>query len=150
MVCSSIFTLTVVSFDRFLATVFPSKAWFTQSRQITIIIFIWMSSLSVSLPWILYQLYSEFDWIGGHEIVWQSKFPSLAARKAYYISFFVIVFLVPLLLMFVLIVITVIKGDNSLTENQQTELTSYQEMRRKVNLYLKRLSLNISDINMQN
>ena len=42
MVCSSIFTLTVVSFDRFLAAVFPSKAWITQSRQITIIIFIWL------------------------------------------------------------------------------------------------------------
>ncbi|XP_060578180.1 QRFP-like peptide receptor isoform X2 [Ruditapes philippinarum] len=130
IVCTSVFTLTTVTLDRFLATVCPSAVWITQKCQPLAIVIIWISALSIAVPWIVYQFYAEFDWIGGHEIVCQSKFPSEQARKNYYVAFFTIVFIVPLFLMFTLIIITIVKGD-AVPRHSSTEIETYQETRRK-------------------
>ncbi|XP_045212365.2 QRFP-like peptide receptor [Mercenaria mercenaria] len=130
IVCTSVFTLTTVTLDRFLATVYPSAVWITQKCQPLAIVIIWICAFSIAVPWIIYQLYAEFDWIGGHEIVCQSKFPSEHARRTYYVAFFIIVFIIPLLLMFTLIVITIIKGDRT-PSNVSMEIENFQEMRRK-------------------
>lgn len=135
IVCASVFTLTTVTLDRYLATVYPAAVWITQKCQPLAIVIIWICALSIAIPWIIYQFYAEFDWIGGHEVVCQSRFPSLQARKTYYVAFFMIVFIVPLLLMFILIIITIIKGDST-PRNSTIEMENYQDMRRKVNYSL--------------
>ncbi|KAH3861201.1 QRFP-like peptide receptor [Dreissena polymorpha] len=123
MICSSIFTLCTLTLDRYMAITSPGCLWITQKYQPLTIVIIWVCSLGVAVPWLIFQIYNEFDWIGGHEVVCQVAFPSLAHRRTYYVCFFVLVFLVPVLLMLALLVAAIIRTgyarpDGSLTTEE--------------------------------
>ncbi|XP_052819196.1 QRFP-like peptide receptor [Mya arenaria] len=134
-VCCSVFTLTTVIIDRFIAVVSPGCLWITQKCQPVNAVIIWLLSFAVATPWLIFQYYAAFDWIGGHEVVCQSKFPSALSKKAYYVSFFVLVFLFPVLLMFSLLVVAVIKS-NTVRPNGTLATECFKRAQRKAHFLL--------------
>lgn len=133
IVCSCVFTLTTAILDRFLAIVTPSCVWITQKSQITAIIIIWAISLCMSVPWLVFQSYREVDWVTGHELICQPKFPSHRAKKTFYVSFFILVLLLPVILMMTLLVFTVIKTDK-LKPSGLISTHAVRDMQRKVTI----------------
>ncbi|XP_021357515.1 G-protein coupled receptor 54-like [Mizuhopecten yessoensis] len=105
-----VFTLTVIVVDRFFATLYPRCLVITQAHQVTVIVLIWILGTLLALPWLLYTRYSEYDWIGGHEVLCQAHFPSEDSRKAYVTVSVVIGYVLPVIVMFILLVVTMIKS----------------------------------------
>lgn len=110
VVSVSVFTLTVTIMDRFFAAVYPRFLPITQSHQVTVIILTWISGSLLALPWLLYTRFVEYDWLGGHAVLCQAHFPSEESRKSYVTASVVIGYAVPIIVMFVLIIVTMIKS----------------------------------------
>lgn len=131
MVSSSVFTLATAVLDRFLAVVCPGCVWISQKYQMLTIIVIWALAFGISVPQLIYQFHADLNWVNGHEVICQSKFPSLLARRTYYIVYVSLLFLVPALLMLSLIVCVVMKTDK-VRPNGIPSTTTFRYVQRKV------------------
>ena len=98
--------------DRYLSTLQSRYAWLTQRFQISTIVLIWVCSTGTASPWIIFTVYKEFDWLGGHEIICQAHFPSTRSRKVYYVTFFALCYAIPLAVMFSFVISTLVKSNN--------------------------------------
>ncbi|XP_033733515.1 prolactin-releasing peptide receptor-like [Pecten maximus] len=110
VVTVSVFTLTVIVVDRFFATLYPRCLVITQAHQVTSIVFIWISGALLALPWLLYSRFVEYDWPGGHGVLCQAHFPSKDFRKAYITASVVVGYVLPIIIMFVLLIVTMMKS----------------------------------------
>ncbi|XP_060072035.1 prolactin-releasing peptide receptor-like [Ylistrum balloti] len=130
VVTVSVFTLTVVVIDRFFAALFPRCLVITQAHQVTLIVLIWVFGAVLALPWLLYSRFVEYDWVGGHEVLCQAHFPSEESRKAYITTSVVIGYVLPVLIMFVLLIVTMVKFvPPKVPATEQRK--SFNEMRQK-------------------
>lgn len=133
VVSVGILTLMATILDRFLAAEHPSYLWITQGQQTFVILMTWISGVALALPWLLYTHLVEFDWIGGHEIYCQAKFPSQDSRKIYTTIFALIGYAVPIWFMGVCVVLSMGKPKKNnipLTLMHHSSI----EMKRMVNM----------------
>ncbi|XP_022252797.1 substance-P receptor-like [Limulus polyphemus] len=59
---SSVLTLTAIACDRFIAILFPFRARITKQRTGVVITVIWLVSLAVAIPFIIYREYYQIQW----------------------------------------------------------------------------------------
>lgn len=127
--------MLVTILDRFLAAEHPSLLWLTQGNQPVVLIITWISGALLALPWLLYTRLTELDWIGGHEVLCQAKFPSVTSRKIYAVVFFVVGYAIPIWIMCVCIVLSM--GKSKKKDQPKTILhASVITMKRRVYKFL--------------
>lgn len=110
VVTACIFTLTVIVLDRFFAVLYPRCLVITQAHQVTLIVLIWISSAALALPRLLYSHFVKYDFAGIHMVLCQVHFPSQDSRKAYITASVVVGYVLPVITMFVLLIVTMIKS----------------------------------------
>ncbi|KAL3877183.1 hypothetical protein ACJMK2_034924 [Sinanodonta woodiana] len=131
LVCVNIFTLAIATTDRFLAAFAPGRLYITQTYQWVVVTFIWIIASCISLPWILYQKYTEFDWLGEHQMLCDAKFPSEASRIAYTLTFFLIMYIIPIFVMFLFIILTLYIQGRTPSPTSIPEVTQAEEMQKR-------------------
>lgn len=136
VVCVSNFTLAVTVLDRFLATLQSPLLKYTQGHQTIVMLIVWISGILLSLPFILYTKFLEFDWIGGHETICSAHFPSIEARRAYITTLSLLGFVLPMLVMFFLISVSLRRPSVSTDNMAREERLRYQMKRRVIFQYL--------------
>lgn len=131
VVCVSNLTLTVTIIDRFLATLQSPLQKYTQDHMVIVMLIVWVFGILLSLPYILYTRFIEFDWIGGHERLCQAHFPSMESRRAYVTIFCLVGYVLPMLVMFFLISVSLRRPgvpNDSMPREERTRC----KMRRRV------------------
>lgn len=131
VVCVSNLTLTVTIIDRFLATLQSPLQKYTQDHMVIVMLIVWVFGMLLSLPYILYTRFIEFDWIGGHERLCQAHFPSMESRRAYVTIFCLVGYVLPMLVMFFLISVSLRRPgvpNDSMPREERTRC----KMRRRV------------------
>ncbi|XP_062620448.1 substance-P receptor-like [Saccostrea cucullata] len=135
VVCVSNFTLTVTVLDRFLATFSSPLQKYTQDHVIIVMLVVWISGLVLSLPYIFYTKFSEFNWIGGHERLCQAHFPSMEARRAYVTIFSLLGYVLPVLVMFFLMSIS-LRSTDIPNDSMEREVRIRCQMKRRALHYV--------------
>ncbi|XP_046360468.1 neuropeptide FF receptor 2-like isoform X2 [Haliotis cracherodii] len=110
---ASIFTLTFISCDRFFGIVFAMKAHFIERRARYTIVALWVCSLAIAVPMLIYRVQEERAWRNHVEkwcdddwpvVEWKdpvsnSTMSDIPARKIYYTIVCVVLFFLPCILM---------------------------------------------------
>ena len=136
VVCVSNLTLTVTVLDRFLATLHSPLQKYTQDRVVIVMLLVWIFGTLLSLPYILYTRFLEFDWIGGHERLCQAHFPSIESRRAYVTIFCLLGYVLPMLVMFFLISVALRRPQGVTRDNMTQEDRMRCQMKRRVSRFL--------------
>ena len=136
VVCVSNLTLTVTILDRFLATLHSPLQKYTQDHVVIVMLFVWISGTLLSLPYILYTRFLEFNWIGGHERLCQAHFPSIESRRAYVTIFCLLGYVLPMLVMFFLISVALRRPQGVNRDNMTQEDRMRCQMKRRVSRFL--------------
>ena len=97
---------------------------------------VWISGTLLSLPYILYTRFLEFDWIGGHERLCQVHFPSIESRRAYVTIFCLLGYVLPMLVMFFLISVALRRPQGVTRDNMTQEDRMRCQMKRRVSRFL--------------
>ena len=95
----SVFTLTVISIDRYVAVLYPLKAGFSNKTAILGLAFIWIIGIASSFP---EGLFYTFQYVydkdtGGLKPVCKDEWPSENFGKYYHLYLFVVQYLLPLM-----------------------------------------------------
>ncbi|XP_022309220.2 prolactin-releasing peptide receptor-like [Crassostrea virginica] len=136
VVCVSNLTLTVTVLDRFLATLHSPLQKYTQDHVVIVMLFVWISGTLLSLPYILYTRFLEFNWIGGHERLCQAHFPSIESRRAYVTIFCLLGYVLPMLVMFFLISVALRRPLGVTRDNMTQEDRMRCQMKRRALHYV--------------
>ncbi|XP_052068930.1 neuropeptide SIFamide receptor-like [Mytilus californianus] len=94
-VCASVNTLAAIAVDRYLAICYTFNYKMTWTTSKCIMCFVWVFSLGVSIPMVLYR---ELILQGGLLKVCIETYPSETVRKVYFIGIFVFFYAIPLIL----------------------------------------------------
>lgn len=95
----SVFTLTVIAIDRYIAVIYPLKAGFKKQVAAVVLAIIWVVGISSSLPMAMYfrvvlTLTSKGDQIPFCNPTW----PSMTFGRYYYMYLLVVQYLIPLII----------------------------------------------------
>lgn len=95
----SIFSMTVIAFDRFFAIVLPFKAHIITTRRCYIMIaFTWIISILIHTPYLeLFQLVKFFDDYYECRQIWPTELIYEDIQKAFYVVLFCLLYALPLL-----------------------------------------------------
>lgn len=95
----SVFTLTIISLDRYIAVIYPLKAGFTTKQVILCLVFIWTSGILASFPeGYFYSVSEVFDQTTNKNVSFCSpKWPTKNFGTYYHWFLLVIQYLIPLL-----------------------------------------------------
>ena len=99
-VCVSVFTLTVISIDRYIAVIYPLKAGFKERVAAVVLAFIWIFSCASSVPDALY-LYVTMEQenrYGDMKPFCSAHWPSQEFGKYYHLYLLLVQYLVPLVI----------------------------------------------------
>ncbi|KAK7475849.1 hypothetical protein BaRGS_00032899, partial [Batillaria attramentaria] len=110
---SSILTLTFIAWDRFFGIVFAMKAHFIERRASLTIVILWLLSIGVASPLLVYREYFEVQWRDYTESWCDDEWPivryldtatntsvvDIPARRYYYVFVCVVLFFLPCLVM---------------------------------------------------
>ncbi|XP_054160979.1 neuropeptide SIFamide receptor-like [Oppia nitens] len=110
---SSVLTLSAISLDRFVAILYPLKARFTKQRTGLIISGIWLASMIISIPFLLFRRHHYIYWHDFTESRCMETWPTPrywspqrqqcvtlnTYKKLYYLLVTVIMFFLPVLVM---------------------------------------------------
>ncbi|CAG2106006.1 unnamed protein product [Medioppia subpectinata] len=79
---SSVLTLSAISCDRFVAIFFPLRARVTKQRTGLVIGIVWVVSLLVSIPFLIYRQHYTFEWRDYIETNCVESWPSVSVYSA--------------------------------------------------------------------
>ncbi|XP_045120407.1 tachykinin-like peptides receptor 99D isoform X1 [Portunus trituberculatus] len=74
-ICASVFTLMAISFDRYIAIMHPLRPRMGRKATILIVVWIWVSSVCLSLPNLIYFTTATLSYAGGERIVCYAAWP---------------------------------------------------------------------------
>ncbi|CAH1255093.1 HCRTR2 [Branchiostoma lanceolatum] len=101
-VCTSVFTLTAVSLDRYLVICNPLRAMaFSPSSRVKIVIpCLWVASMLIMLPLAIFSEMTEQTFeFEVHVVFCKEMWPVVEWKRAYDVTLFVVLFVLPLLFM---------------------------------------------------
>ncbi|XP_050726319.1 tachykinin-like peptides receptor 86C isoform X2 [Eriocheir sinensis] len=143
-IAASVFTLMAISFDRYIAIVRPLKPRMSKSEARHFIFFIWLSSMSLAVPCLLYSTtvsirYKNDEIRRGCFLLWPDGKTSISYREyVYNIVFFATTYVLPMLVM--LISYTLIGcelwGSHSIGELTDRQVSSIKSKRRVVRMFI--------------
>ncbi|XP_023338028.1 substance-P receptor isoform X2 [Eurytemora carolleeae] len=147
---ASVLTLSAISFDRFLAVIFPLQTRVTQRKARYLIVMVWISALTVASPFLLYRRVTVFRWEDFTEVSCHEVFPTTVycdpitnkqiitntAKKIFYSIVTIVMYLVPVLVMSVSYTMILIKLFCRTQPGERVEgrqnLTYQSQQKRKV------------------
>ncbi|CAG9853775.1 unnamed protein product [Phyllotreta striolata] len=142
-VAASVFTLTGISCDRYLAIVYPLQPRMSKSSSIFTITFIWTASLMLAIPCLLYSrtvTYPAKDKPRtGCILVWpDEKLYGSTYDLWYQMIFLLITYIIPMVLMLICYTImgSVLWGSRSIGEKTQRQIDAIKSKRRVVKMFV--------------
>ncbi|KAK3090616.1 hypothetical protein FSP39_013157 [Pinctada imbricata] len=95
----SVFTLTVISIDRYIAVIYPLKAGFKEGVAAVVLAFVWLISIASSIPDALYLYVTMIpEKSGGMKAFCSPHWPSPEFGKYYHLYLLLVQYLVPLII----------------------------------------------------
>ncbi|XP_060523858.1 tachykinin-like peptides receptor 86C [Cylas formicarius] len=141
-VAASVFTLTAISCDRYLAIVYPLHPRMSKVSSLVAITFIWATSMVFALPCLLYSTIITNGYKGenrtGCIMIWPDQKLVGSQYDLWYQMFFLIVtYLVPMTLMSLCYTIMgkVLWGSKSIGERTQRQINSIRSKRKVVKMF---------------
>ncbi|XP_045136936.1 tachykinin-like peptides receptor 86C isoform X2 [Portunus trituberculatus] len=143
-IAASVFTLMAISFDRYIAIVRPLKPRMSKSEARHFIIFIWLSSMSLAVPCLLYSTtvsikYKNDEIRRGCFLLWPDGQTSISYREyVYNIVFFATTYVLPMLVMLVsyTLISCELWGSHSIGELTDRQASSIKSKRRVVRMFI--------------
>ncbi|XP_023012805.1 tachykinin-like peptides receptor 86C [Leptinotarsa decemlineata] len=142
-VAASVFTLTGISCDRYLAIVHPLHPRMSKASSLFTITFIWTASMLLALPCLLYSkivFYGTKDkQRAGCILIWpDEKLYGSAYDLWYQMLFLLTTYIVPILLMTLSYAVmgTVLWGSRSIGEKTQRQVDSIKSKRKVVKMFI--------------
>ncbi|KAK4882878.1 hypothetical protein RN001_006197 [Aquatica leii] len=142
-VAASVFTLTGISCDRYLAIVHPLHPRMSKTSSLVIIIFIWITSMVSAFPCLLYSTTITYRYKNKSRtaciLVWPDGQPTDSSMDfAYQVVFLVLTYVVPMVLMICCYTAMgkVLWGSHSIGEMTQRQLDSIKSKRKVVRMFI--------------
>uniref|UniRef100_A0A6P7G6Z0 Tachykinin-like peptides receptor 86C n=1 Tax=Diabrotica virgifera virgifera TaxID=50390 RepID=A0A6P7G6Z0_DIAVI len=150
-VAASVFTLTGISCDRYLAIVYPLQPRMSKTSSIFAITFIWSASMLLALPCLLYSRTVTHNVKNklrtGCILVWpDEKHYGSTYDLWYQMLFLVITYVIPMILMSICYTMmgSVLWGSRSIGEKTQRQIEAIKSKRRVcISLFIQRVLKNI-------
>ncbi|XP_057663981.1 tachykinin-like peptides receptor 86C isoform X2 [Diorhabda carinulata] len=142
-VAASVFTLTGISCDRYLAIVYPLEPRMSKTSSIIIIAIIWTTSMLLALPCLLYSRTVAHVTKKKHRVgcilVWPDEKHFGSTYDFWYqTTFLVVTYVVPMVLMSIsyTMIGTVLWGSGSIGEKTQRQMDAIKSKRRVVKMFV--------------
>ncbi|XP_072379905.1 tachykinin-like peptides receptor 86C [Diabrotica undecimpunctata] len=142
-VAASVFTLTGISCDRYLAIVYPLQPRMSKTSSIFAITFIWSASMLLALPCLLYSRTVTHNVKNklrtGCILVWpDEKHYGSTYDLWYQMLFLVITYVIPMILMSICYTMmgSVLWGSRSIGEKTQRQIEAIKSKRRVVKMFI--------------
>ncbi|XP_031336336.1 tachykinin-like peptides receptor 86C [Photinus pyralis] len=136
-VAASVFTLTGISCDRYLAIVHPLQPRMSKTSSLVTIVLIWIASMISGFPCLLYSTTVTYKYRNKSRIacilVWPDGQPTDSSMDfAYQVVFIILTYLVPMVLMVCCYTAMgkVLWGSHSIGEMTQRQLDSIKSKRK--------------------
>ncbi|XP_069170111.1 uncharacterized protein [Procambarus clarkii] len=143
-ISASVFTLMAISLDRYIAIVRPLKPRMTKSEALKTIVVIWVSSLTLAVPCLLYSTtvsirYNNNEVRRGCFLLWPDGKTSVSySEYVYNTVFFTTTYMLPMLVMLVSysLIGCELWGSRSIGEMNARHATSIKSKKRVVRMFL--------------
>ncbi|XP_077992824.1 prolactin-releasing peptide receptor-like [Glandiceps talaboti] len=99
----STLTMAAIAIDRYVLIMYPLRKRITLQKSVLIIVLIWMVSLVLSIPLIMYRLYEKeiYPELYLNSILCSESWPNAQSKQAYTLTIFVVQYAFPISLIFV-------------------------------------------------
>ncbi|XP_033215115.1 tachykinin-like peptides receptor 86C [Belonocnema kinseyi] len=143
-VASSVFTLVVTSFDRYMAIMRPLKHHMSRRRTILALFSIWFASAMLAIPCILYSTTKSRRYHNGNTRIlcymqWpDGSYPNSKTEYIYNLVFLGLTYLIPMLIMAICYTLMGRKlwGSKSIGEHTQYQKESMKSKRKVVKMFI--------------
>ncbi|XP_064618293.1 substance-P receptor-like [Liolophura sinensis] len=142
---ASILTLTLIACDRFFGIVFAMKAHIIERRAWYSIVIVWVCSIAVALPMLIYRKMDTRQWADHTETWCDDQWPvftfvppggnstvrSMPSRTIYYTFVSVVLYFIPITVMTIAYTVIIVKLWSARAPGEQLQTDSTQERVRK-------------------
>lgn len=143
-VASSVFTLVVTSFDRYMAIMRPLKHHMSRKRTILALFSIWFASAMLAIPCLLYSTTNSRRYNNGNTRIvcymqWpDGSYPNSKTEYIYNLVFLGVTYLIPMMVMAVCYTLMGRKlwGSKSIGEHTQYQKESMKSKRKVVKMFI--------------
>ncbi|XP_037924023.1 tachykinin-like peptides receptor 86C isoform X2 [Hermetia illucens] len=148
-VSTSVFTLVAISFDRYIAIVYPLKRRASRRKVRMILLLVWLFSCMLAAPCLLYSATMTKTYYNGKQrrvcfMMWpDGRYPTSKSDYIYNIIILILTYGVPMLVMLVCYSLMgrVLWGSKSIGENTERQIESMKSKKKVVRMFIVIVSI---------